>query len=90
MLKLNSSSKFKKDLKRCAKRHYDMHLLNQIVDILRIPAPLPPQNREHNLSGNHAGERECHIEPDWILIYRVNGDELYLVRTGTHADLFDR
>ncbi|MEZ3446939.1 MAG: type II toxin-antitoxin system YafQ family toxin [Lachnospiraceae bacterium] len=46
-------------------------------------------NRDHSLSGNHVGERECHIAPDWILIYRVNNEELYLVRTGTHADLLN-
>lgn len=45
--------------------------------------------RDYNLSGNHAGERECHIDPDWILIYRVNDDELYLIRTGTHSDLLN-
>ena len=45
--------------------------------------------RDYNLSGNYAGERECHIDPDWILIYRVNDDELYLIRTGTHSDLLN-
>lgn len=50
-------------------------------------APLPPRNREHGLTGDLAGCRECHILPDWLLIYRVEGDELYLVRTGTHSDL---
>lgn len=88
MLKLNSSAKFKKDFKLCAKRGYDLRLLEAVVDTLRIPAPLSPQNKDHTLSGNWTGNRECHIQPDWLLVYRIAGDELYLVRTGTHADLF--
>ena len=89
MLKLNTSTRFKKDYKLCLKRGYNMTLLQTIVDTLRIPAPLPVKNREHFLSGNHAGEKECHISPNWLLIYRITGDELYLIRTGTHADLLN-
>ena len=65
-----------------------MDLLDAIVDILLIPAPLPPVNKNHGLSGNWAGFLECHIQSDWLLIYRVDGGDLYLARTGTHADLF--
>ena len=65
-----------------------MDRLQQVIDILRIPATLPPQNVDHNLSGNYAGFRECHVEPNWLLIYRQEGNELLLYRTGTHADLF--
>lgn len=90
MLKLNTSAKFKRDFKLCVKRGYDMERLQAAVDTLRIPAPLPERNNDHTLSGNWAGHRECHIQPDWLLIYRVAGDELYLVRTGTHADLFGK
>lgn len=64
MLKLDTSTKFRRDFKRCLKRGYDMQLLQTVVDTLRIPAPLPVKNCDHNLSGNHAGERECHIAPD--------------------------
>lgn len=88
MLKLNKSVKFKKDYRLCIKRGYDLNLLQATVDTLRIPEPLSPKNKDHPLSGNHTGERECHIAPDWLLIYRINSDELYLIRTGTHADLF--
>ena len=88
MLDVRYSTKFKKDFKTCIKRRYKMHLLQQVIDTLRIPIALPPKNFDHNLSGNYAGYRECHIEPDWLLIYRVEGDELLLYRTGTHADLF--
>lgn len=70
------------------KRSYKMSLLQQAIDTLRIPAQLPLKNKDHNLSGNYSGYRECHIEPDWLLIYKQTDDELRLDRTGTHADLF--
>lgn len=89
MLNVRYSTKFKKDFKTCVKRGYQMSLLQQAIDTLRIPAPLPPQNRDHNLIGNYSGYRECHIEPDWLLIYKQTDDELRLDRTGTHADLFN-
>ena len=88
MLKLNSSNKFKKDLKVCQKRNYDLSLLQRTIDTLRIPAQLSQAQRDHILTGNHNSERECHISPDWLLIYRINDEELYLVRTGTHSNLF--
>lgn len=88
MLKLNVTSQFKRDLKLCKKRNYNIDLLNAIVNTLRIPATLPSKNKDHALKGNHIGRRECHISSDWLLIYRINGNELYLDRTGTHADLF--
>lgn len=88
MLNLNHSGKFKKDYNLCRKRGYDLNLLQAVVNTLRIPAPLPPKYKDHSLSGNFTGKRECHILPDWVLIYQINGNELYLVRTGTHADLF--
>ena len=89
MLNVRYSTKFKKDFKTCVKRGYQMSLLQQAIDTLRIPAPLPPQNRDHNLIGNYSGYRECHIESDWLLIYKQTDDELRLDRTGTHADLFN-
>lgn len=87
MLTLNASATYKKDLKLCRKRGYDLSLLNSAINTLLIPAPLPPKNRDHQLTGNYAGKRECHILPDWLLIYQIRGNELYFVRTGTHADL---
>lgn len=89
MLKLNLTSQFKRDLKLCQKRNYNISLLNAIVSTLRIPTALPLKNKDHALKGNYAGRRECHISPDWLLIYRINEDEIYLERTGTHADLFN-
>ena len=88
MLNLSASTAYKKDLKLCKKRGYNLTLLNAAINTLLIPAPLPPKNKDHPLFGNHTGERECHITSDCLLIYRVNDKELYLVRTGTHADLF--
>ena len=85
------SNRFRKDLKLAAKRGCDLALLNDIVDRLARGEALPAKNRDHNLTGDYIGFRECHIQPDWLLIYRTDGDALllFLMRTGTHADLFD-
>ncbi len=88
MLNVRYSTRFKKDFKACVKRGNQMVLLQQVIDTLRIPAPLPIKNRDHNLSGKYAEYRECHIEPDWLLIYKQTDTELLLDRTGTHSDLF--
>ncbi|MCD7806024.1 MAG: type II toxin-antitoxin system YafQ family toxin [Lachnospiraceae bacterium] len=88
MLDVRYSTKFKKDFKACKKRGYNLDLLQNIIDTLRIPAPLQDNNKDHNLTGNYAGFRECHITPDWLLIYKQTNSELQLSRTGTHADLF--
>ena len=90
MLKLSTTSRFEKDLKLCKKRNYDINLLIQVVDTLRIPETLPPKNKDHDLKGSYSGSRECHITPDWLLIYRIKNDELMLDRTGTHSDLFKK
>lgn len=88
MLKLNTSTQFKKDYKTCIKRQYKMDLLQAVVDVLRVPDALPQKNRDHSLTGNYIPHRECHIQPDWMLIYYQTETELYLYRTGTHSDLF--
>ena len=88
MLSVRYSSRFKKDFRSCVKRRYNMKLLQDIIDILRIPEGLPSKNTDHNLNGNYKDYRECHVSPDWLLIYRYQDDELVLYRTGTHADLF--
>ena len=75
------SNRFRKDLKLAAKRGCDLALLNSIVDRLAQGETLPAKHRDHSLTGDYIGFRECHIQPDWLLIYRT--------RTGTHADLFD-
>ena len=88
MLEINAAAQFKRDRRLCIKRGYDMALLNEIVDTLCVPSPLPLENRDHVLTGDYAGHRECHIQSDWLLIYRVTDSALYLDRTGTHSDLF--
>lgn len=89
MLKLNTSTQFKKDYKTCIKRHYKMDLMQAVVDVLRVPDALPQKNRDHSLTGNYTGCHECHIQPDWILIYRQTDTELYLVATGTLSNNAD-
>lgn len=88
MLTVRYSTRFRRDFKVCVKRRYDMELLQRAIDILRIPDQLPPKNRDHDLTGDYAGHRECHLSPDWLLIYKQSGEELLLYRTRTHSDLF--
>ena len=90
-LKLVLTTQFKKDYKRIRKRNYDMQLLANVLDDLCAGNALDERYRDHALTGSYAGFRECHIRPDWLLVYAINGDELILTasRTGTHSDLFD-
>lgn len=91
MLEVVLSNRFKKDLKLAARRGLPLDELNSIVDQLAAQPPLPDKNRDHALTGDYIGFRECHIRPDWLLVYRVDGEalELFLFRTGSHTDLFD-
>lgn len=86
------TSQFKKDYKLAMKRRLDISLLDDIIRKLAGGEPLPEKNRDHALTGNWTGHRECHIQPDWLLIYRVENDLLVLTlsRTGTHSDLFEK
>lgn len=90
MYKIRPSTKFQKDLKKVQKRGYDISLLTTVLNILANGESLPQKYKDHNLSGNYKGCRECHITPDWLLIYEILDDELilYITRTGTHSDLF--
>lgn len=90
MLELVTTSQFRKDYKRVKKRGYDMSLLSRVIDILLLEQPLEKQYRDHVLTGNYLGFRECHILPDWLLIYSVDKGRLILTasRTGSHSDLF--
>lgn len=87
---IRPSSRFQKDLKKAQKRGYRIELLTEVIKILASGAKLPPKYRDHLLVGNFEGCRECHITPDWLLIYEISDVELilYLTRTGTHSDLF--
>ncbi len=88
MKKIIQTSRFKKDLKRMKKRDKDEEKLFYTVEILVYHGQLPASFRPHKLSGRWENVWECHIEPDWLLIYYVTKEEITLVRTGTHADLF--
>ena len=90
MLTIKYQSAFKKDYKRIKKRGYDTRLLEKVVGLLSEGKPLPPEYKDHALSGDYGGCRECHIAPNWLLVYEVVERELvlYLMRTGTHSDLF--
>lgn len=91
MLDVVFSNRFKKDLKLAAKRGLDLAELEAVVNRLAAQQPLPDKNRDHTLTGDYIGFRECHIRPDWLLVYRVDGEDLvlFLFRTGSHTDLFD-
>lgn len=86
------TTQFKKDYKRAMKRGLKIELLEKVVELLAMSEALPEKNRDHDLSGNWVGHRECHIQPDWLLVYRIEDDVLVLTlaRTGTHSDLFDK
>ena len=88
MLALVRSTRFRKDVKRARKRGKDMGKLREALALLASGADLPESYRDHALQGEWNGYRDLHIEPDWLLIYRITADEVQLARTGTHADLF--
>ena len=92
MLNLVTTGQFRKDYKRVKKRGYDMTLLESVIDMLLAENILEDRYRDHALVGNYGGFRECHILPDWLLIYAVDKGNLILTasRTGTHADLFGK
>ena len=91
MLTLKTTSKFRKDYKRMKSQGKNMALLEEVIDTLLQEKTLDAKYRDHPLSGNYIGFRECHILSDWLLIYAINRDQLLLTasRTGTHSDLFD-
>jgi mRNA interferase YafQ len=83
------TTQFRRDAKRIQKRGQDLGELREIARLLAAGEPLGPKQRDHKLSGRYVGYRECHVRPDWLLIYKLTDEELLLVRTGTHQDLFD-
>lgn len=88
MLKQIYTTKFNKDLIKAAKRGKDLNKIKRIVTLLSEREKLDIKYKDHNLSGNYSGRRECHIEPDWLLIYKIDGNQIIFERTGTHSDLF--
>ena len=90
MYNIEYSNTFKKGIKRAAKRGYDLSLLQNAIDLLQKTGTLPAKYKPHKLFGNYAGCWECHIKPDWLMIWEQNDTELILLflDTGTHSDLF--
>ena len=89
---LKTTTQFKKDYKLAMKRGLKISLLDNVIAALAMSEAPPEKNKDHALTGNWAGHRECHIQPDWLLIYRIEDDVLVLTlaRTGTHGDLFGK
>lgn len=90
MLEIVLSNQFKKDIKSAQKRGLKLELLTEVVDTLASQKSLPEKYRDRSLTGSYADFRECHIKPDWLLIYRIDNEDLllFLFRTGSHSDLF--
>ncbi len=89
---VKTTSQFKKDFKLAMKRGLNIDLLETVIATLALGEPLPDKNKDHALTGNWIGHRECHILPDWLLIYRIEEEVLILTlaRSGTHSDLFGK
>jgi mRNA interferase YafQ len=83
------TTQFKRDYKSIKKQQKDLEKLTNVIDCLVTNRTLSSKYRDHQLSGKWSGHRDCHIEPDWILLYRMTSDSLYLERTGSHSDLFE-
>jgi mRNA interferase YafQ len=90
MKKVNYSDEFRKDVKRLKKKHRDLSKLEVAVGVLISGNPIPGKYKDHALSGNWGGARDIHVDNklDWLLIYRVDGEFVYLLRTGSHDDIF--
>lgn len=91
MYEIRPSARFKRDMKLVKRRGYDQKLITEVIRVLASGGTLDEKHRDHSLRGDYAGFRECHITPDWLLIYQIKDKELLLLlsRTGTHSDLFD-
>jgi mRNA interferase YafQ len=83
-----SGALFRRDVKLAEKRGKDMSKLRELILLLVEGVPLPPRYRDHPLAGDWAHHRDCHLEADWLLLHKIDGDDLHLIRTGTHSDLF--
>ncbi|OGV68302.1 MAG: mRNA interferase YafQ [Lentisphaerae bacterium RIFOXYC12_FULL_60_16] len=88
MKRVTQTAQFSRDVKRMRKRGKDLSKLREVARLLADGVALPAKHRDHPLFGQWAPSRDCHLEPDWILIYTADSETLRLERTGTHADLF--
>ena len=88
MLRIITTTRFEREVKLAASQGKDLDKLRFIMQKLSVQEPLEAKYKDHSLIGNYFGRRECHIQPDWLLIYFVDTDRIIFERTGTHADLF--
>ena len=88
MLRLKTLGRFERESKKLHKRGKDMAKLKEVIKLLQEKKPLPPKYKPHKLHGKFVGYWECHIEPDWLLVYKTTDTELIIFATGTHSDLF--
>ncbi len=89
-MNIHYTTQFKKDYKRIKKQNKDLLKIRTVIEKLSSGQYLEPRYKDHQLTGNWKGHRDCHIEPDWLLIYRISSDDLFLERTGTHSELFKK
>ncbi len=89
-MNIHYTTQFKKDYKRISKQNKDLSKLRTVIEKLVTGQLLEPKYKDHQLSGNWKGHRDCHIQPNWILIYRITINDLYLERTGSHSELFKK
>jgi len=87
-MKIREQKQFKKDFRKLEKRNKDIDKLDEVILLICQNKTLEPKYLDHPLKGNYRGYRECHIEPDWLLIYKIEDNTLNLARTGTHSELF--
>ncbi len=89
-MNIHYTTQFKKDYKRIKKQNKDLSKLKNVIEKIASGQSLEPRYKDHQLIGNWKAHRDCHIEPDWLLIYRISSDDLYLERTGSHSELFKK
>lgn len=89
MLPVRPTNQFRKDLKRAERQGRDLEKVRRVLEKLAVPEPLPPKFRDHKLKWEWRDFRECHLEPDWLLIYTITDFELRPTRLGSHTKLFD-
>ena len=87
-LELRTTAAFERDLRRLRKQNKNLDKIEAVVELLQNQRPLPPRYRSHPLRGTWTGHWDCHIEPDWLLLYKLTTEALILVRTGSHSELF--
>ena len=87
---IQGKQQFKRDVKLCIKRGKDMSKLRTLMTLLIEDKPLPPEYKDHPLKAGWKHHRDSHLEPDWLLIYKIDGNDIYFIRTGTHVDIFGK